>query len=41
MMVAMQKLFQEIVKKGDSKDGFNHKDFIKAVKKGNCMFDND
>ena len=43
MLVYMRKLFKDMVKAGQGKVGakYDHKEFIKAVKKGNVLFDND
>ena len=42
MLLEVQKLFKDMVKKASTKNkGYDHKNFIKAVKKGNVLFDND
>ena len=42
MLLEVQKLFKDMVKKASTKNkGYDHRTFIKAVKKGNVLFDND
>ena len=41
MLNELQSLFKSMETSRKSKGAFNHSQYVKAIKKGNCLFDND